>query len=736
MAIDMTDGATRPDDRGRWSRTPLWAKIAGGVLLLLFLAWLVLFVTKGRFLKSTFVRYASNYMERPVTVGGDFNLYLNPLDVQFLAEDMTVANPAWTKGGQLFQAKHIDFRLSTWRLLFGDRVFKYLNMDRGDIALQTDGKGLNNWSFNSTEPFVLPTIKREMVTGTALSYVDPLNQLDIHLKLGDVGAQGRTIDGPITLSGGGTARKVPFTLTGKLSSPNETLAGGRNRFEMHAGVADSRIDVSGTLPGATQFEGADLRIQAQGHNLATPFRLLGIAVPESRPYRIASNLTKTGDEWKFTHLAGRFGNSDLNGAMTMSQPDKRIKLVADLNSHNLDILDVGPWIGYSPDRLQAKGGKGAITQEGGHPRVLPDAPLDISGLKRFDADVKYKAANIRTGTIPIQNLDLGLGLDNLLLTLKPLSFDLAGGRLSSDVSINARKAPVVTAYDIRLSPVAISKLLAGFKVEDSGTTGTVRGRIQMTGYGDTVRKSLGTSNGRIAVVLPRGTFWIRNTELLELDLFQYVGKALQKQLKDPSEVRCGLFGFTVRNGVSVADPIFIDTQRTVIRGTGNFSFADESLNLSIRADAKKFSLFSGQSPIGIGGWFAAPSINPISGQLITRAGAGVGLGLLGGPLAAILAFVDTGDQKNTDCTPVLAGERTGAVRAADEAAEHGGAQVTKADEQFKAQEEARKDARKAQKKVEKAERKAEEKADKARKEAAEDAREAAEDRAKAAKKAR
>ena len=68
-----------------------------------------------------------------------------------------------------------------------------------------------------------------------------------------------------------------------------------------------------------------------------------------------------------------------------------------------------------------------------------NAALDISGLRTFDADVKYKAANIRTGTIPIKNLDLGLGLDHLLLTLKPIAFDIAGGRLIGDVSINARK---------------------------------------------------------------------------------------------------------------------------------------------------------------------------------------------------------------------------------------------------------------------------------------------------------
>ncbi|MBD3814042.1 MAG: AsmA family protein, partial [Betaproteobacteria bacterium] len=44
------------------------------VLLALFLAWLVLFVTKGRFLKHPFESIASSTLEREVTVGGDFNL--------------------------------------------------------------------------------------------------------------------------------------------------------------------------------------------------------------------------------------------------------------------------------------------------------------------------------------------------------------------------------------------------------------------------------------------------------------------------------------------------------------------------------------------------------------------------------------------------------------------------------------------------------------------------------------
>ena len=657
-----------PHERSRWT-WPL--RILGGVLALVFVAWLVLYLTKGRFLKDTVVGMVESRIERDVTVGGDFNLYLNPFHIQFLAEDLTIANPAWAKDKQLLTAKRAAFQLNIWKLIFGGRrVFNDLELTDASAGLERQ-LTRNTWSFDgSNDPFTLPDIRRAAITGTRIHYLDVPLVLDTDIRVGDIGARNTRIQPRVPFEGGGTSHGARFTVAGALTAPNETLAGGKNGLDLTIRTGDSRVRIYGTLPAATVLQGSDLRLDATGKNLTTPFRMLGAAVPATRRYNVTSKLTLDGDDWKFTTIAGTFGDSDLNGTMTISRPAERLLVIADLSSRSLDILDAGPWIGYSPERLDAMGGKGAITMEGGHPRILPDTALaSAETLDRFDAKVAYKAAKVRTGSIPVANLDLELGLDHKLLTLKPVSFDLAGGRLTADIAIDARKLPVATDYDIRLSPMALSKLMTGFKVEESGVKGTIKGRIQLKGSGDTVRKSLASANGRIAIILPAGTFWIRNIELLELDLFQYFGKGLLKKLKDPSDVRCGLLGFTVRNGVAQADPIFIDTQRNVIRGTGNFTFDDESLNLSIKADSKKFSLFSGQSPIGVGGYFAAPTVNPISGKLLTRAGVGIGLGLVATPFAALLAFVDPGEEKDTDCTAVLAGARGPAVKAADKAAE-------------------------------------------------------------------
>jgi uncharacterized protein involved in outer membrane biogenesis len=199
-------------------------------------------------------------------------------------------------------------------------------------------------------------------------------------------------------------------------------------------------------------------------------------------------------------------------------------------------------------------------------------------------------------------------------------------------------------------------------VEESGTTGIIKARAQMTGLGDTVHDSLSTSNGRIAVILPAGTMWARNVQLSELDIGTFITKMFEKKLKEPVQINCGLIAFTVRNGIAAADPIIIDTKKNVMLGRGGFSFKNESLDLAFRADGKKFSLFSGQSPIGIKGYFAKPGIDVISPELIARGGAAAALGIAASPLASVLAFVDIGDAKGAACGPVLAGATAAAQR--------------------------------------------------------------------------
>ena len=659
-------------DYGRRIWTPSWLtdrpktlrvafRVVAIMLLTIFLFWLILFVTKGRFLQGPFESYMSGSSERDVNVDGDFQLYFAPISIKFLAEDIRVENTPWAGDKDFFAAKRIELYASPLSMLFGKTRVSSLTLQDANVDLRwNDKRTANNWTFgdpDTTSDFIIPQIERARISGTQVSYIDPLFELRADIGVETVKATDSNFENDIQFSGNGTLRKKPFTLSGSLQSPNATLAGGENKLAATMRSSDTRVDVTGTLPGATVIEGSKLKTKATGPDLADLMDFLGVAVPASRTYRLNSDLTYAQNEWRFTNINGVIGESDLSGKLTASFPKNRLYLDADLKTKTLDIVDIGPILGYDPALLEARGTEGIIRNVGGRPTVLPDAPLRTEALKRFDARIKYNASNIRAESFPISNIDLLMTLDNNLLKLSPAKFNIAGGTLTANVTINARNAPVLTDYDITLSPTRMGRLLAKFGVEDNGTTGTIKARVQLKGTGDSIRESLSTSRGRIAMIMPQGTIVTGNAQLAELDIGVFAQKMFEDKLDKPIALNCGLIGFTVRSGIAAADPILLDTSKNVIVGRGGFSFRTEALDLAVRADGKKFSLFSGQSPIGINGYFAEPGINPISDQLLGRAGLGIGLAAVATPLAGMLAFVDVGDAKSAACGPVLNGAR-------------------------------------------------------------------------------
>ncbi|MEH3100378.1 AsmA family protein [Sphingomonas adhaesiva] len=659
-----TPAATRGRRGWRIART-----VALGLLTAIAAVWLVLFITKGRFLKRPFESIVGRLTGREVRVGGDFQLYFAPWQIAFRAEGLRISNPGWATRPYLFTADRVDSRIAPLSLLWGKRHLSWLDLTNGAVDLEWDAAHrTNSWTFGAPKqggkPLDLPRIDRATATGTTVRYRDPRMRLVADLTLDTIRSTDARIGDAVGVQGGGRLRDTPFTVAARLLSPDATVARGRNELVLRARAAGNVIDVAGTLPSIAAVENVPLAVRARGRNLASLLDIIGVVIPNTRDYRMRAQLVQSGQEYRFTRIAGTFGDSDVAGRLTVTNGE-RLHLDSQLATRRLDIVDAAPFIGYNPDIVAARGAVAAAAATGAGPqRIMPDAELPVATMQRFDADLKWRIGTLRSRRVPISDVDVTLALDRGRLALSPLTFAMARGNVAADVVFDTRQRPSAVRYDIRLAPTPMARLLAGYGVAEAGTTGTIRGRIQLAGRGDTIHDSLATANGRIAFVMPAGTLWTRNVELSELDIGTFVQKMFQDELKEPVRINCGLVAFTVRGGVAATDPILIDTTKNVILGRGGFSFRDESVDLAIRADAKKFSLFSGQSPVGIGGTFADPGLRVISPQLLARAGAGLGLAVVATPIAGLLAFIDPGDAKAAQCGPVL-GARTAAAQRTD-----------------------------------------------------------------------
>jgi uncharacterized protein involved in outer membrane biogenesis len=651
----------RPRRRARIVRNAVLVVVG-----LIFAIWLVLFITKGRFLKHPFERIASSLSERQVRVGGDFQLYFAPLRIKFLAERIDVSNPKWAGRPRFFAAQRFEAHIAPLSLIFGRKHFYSLDLASGNLDLEWDAAHKRNtWTFgdgSGGKPFEMPRIDRAAVSGTTVRYLDPRMRLLANLGIEPIVAKDTQIGKAVGVKGDGRFRDTPFRVEASLLSPDASVSGGENRLQLRAWAANSVLDVAGTLPSLADVEGVPLRVRAQGRDLSELMAVIDVAIPRTRHYALKSQMVKDGEAYRFTGMAGNFGQSDVAGRFTITNAE-RLRIDAALTTRRLDIVDAAPFIGYNPDIVAAKGAVAAAAASGaGAQRVLPDAELPVAMMQRFDAGLDWKVAVVRSKNVPISNIDLKLALERGRLALSPLTFSMARGDVASDLIFDTRQRPSAISYDIRLASTPMGRLLAGYGLADSGTTGTIHGRIKLAGRGDTIHDSLATSGGRIAFVMPHGTLWTQNAQLAELDLGTFVYKMFQDKLKKPIEINCGLVAFTVRGGTAATDPILIDTTKNVITGKGGFSFATEAVDVAFRADGKKFSLFSGQSPVRIGGRFAEPQLQVISPELLSRAGIGLGLAVLGTPVAGLLAFVDVGDAKSTACGPVLAGASATAQR--------------------------------------------------------------------------
>ncbi|MBW6524300.1 AsmA family protein [Sphingomonas sp. RHCKR47] len=661
QTTDETGTATPPRRRRRVVR-----RVLGGIVVAIVAVWLVLFITKGRFLKHPFERIVGGMVHRPVSVGGDFQLYFAPFQIKFYAEKLRIANPDWATKADLFAADRIDTRIAPLSLIFGRRRLYWLDLTNGAVDLEWNAAhDRNTWTFSEKKggkPFELPRIDRATVKGTVVRYRDPRMRLLADLDVDTIRSVEARIGQAVGVRGGGTIRSTPFTVTARLLSPDATVNRGRNELIATMRAAGNTVDVSGTLPSLADIENVPLSVSARGRDLSTLLAVIDVAIPHTRTYRLRAGLVKSGNEYRFTRITGVAGATDLAGRLTITN-GARLHLDSQLTTRSLDIVDAAPFIGFNPDTVAEKGVTAAAAETGAAPaRLLPDAALPVETMRRFDADLKWRLAGVRSRRVPISDVDVTLDLTNGKLTLSPLTFAMARGNVAADAVFDTRARPSDVRYDIRLAPTPLGRLLAGWGVAEAGTSGTVRGRIQLAGRGDTIHDSLSTARGRIAFVLPAGTLWTRNAELAELDIGTFVQKMFSGALKEPVRINCGLIGFTVRGGVAAADPVLIDTTKNVVLGQGGFSFRSEAIDLAFRADSKRFSLFSGQSPVGIRGTFAAPGLQVITPQLVTRAGAGLGLAVLATPVAGLLAFIDPGDAKAAACGPVLAGKTAAAQR--------------------------------------------------------------------------
>ncbi|NGZ88441.1 AsmA family protein [Duganella aceris] len=574
-----------------------------------------------------------------------------------IARDVHIGNPNGMRAPtEMASVGQFAFAVDPLGLLRNRITVPVLRFDRPALLLQRDADGKNNWTFKRADKPSLwqLDVQRVVFAKGTVRYIDAMTHVDASAEVDTInGDRDYGVSWKLRgkwnaqdVSGGGKAGAVlalreqtaPFPLSAELD------------------VGGTRISIVGTLTRPAALTVLDMRLKLSGPSMERLYGLTGVLLPETPPFSTEGHLTGSigaaGGHWIYDQFTGRVGSSDIAGKLDYNSARPRPLLTGAVHSTLLQVADLGPLIGA--DSKASRKARGAEEVQPGN-KVLPVETFRTERWTALDADVGFKAQRItRERDLPIHNLDTRIHMQDGVLSLTPMDFDIAGGRFTSNVMLDG--SGKVNAHAIRAELKAgarhlqLKQLFPKFDGMQA-TVGEVNADVSLSATGNSVAGLLGSSNGELKGVINEGSV----SKLLLEEMGLNIGSVVLTKVIGDKQVKlnCMVTDFAVSNGLMRSRLFVVDTSEARIDIAGTVNLGNEKLDLTLKPDAKSMRVISLRSPIYVRGSFKDPDVSIDKGMMALRAGGALALAVVA-PIAAILPLVNTAGEDGSGCKALLA----------------------------------------------------------------------------------
>lgn len=578
-----------------------------------------------------------------------------------VAQNIHIGHPANIKlpssdaPHQMVTVKQLTFSFNPLALLAKKIVIPVLYLDTPDMNFLRDDQGKNNWTLTkSAEPSIWQLDVQSVVLSKgrihlndALKHADVTADIDtlsndpeygiewqLHGKFNGAAISGSGRAGAVLALGN---QSTPYPLTGYVRQ-GETV-----------------LSVTGSLTRPADLAAIDMRLALSGLSMGRLFALTGIVLPETPPFSTEGHLIGTlhaaGSRWVYQDFRGKVGASDIHGDLTFQLKNPRPLLSGTIVSQSLLFSDLAPIIGL--DSASSKAIRGVSNQQPST-KVIPVEAFKTERWTSIDADIKFSAENIRRKeNLSINKLYADLHLHDGVLTLTPLIFDLAGGNLSSTISLDASGRSGTNAIKAQMQVKArhlkIQQILPTLQ-EFNASLGEINGDASLSAVGNSVAGLLGASNGEIKSLINQGTV----SKLLLEEIGLNIGSIIFTKLVGDKQIKlnCLVADFDVKNGQAQASSFIVDTDEATLNIKGTVNLNKEQLDLRIQPKSKGLRVLSLRAPLYVRGSFQHPRVSVDKGVMAMRAGGAIALAAVS-PFAALLPLISTGPKADSECARLL-----------------------------------------------------------------------------------
>lgn len=561
------------------------------------------------------------------------------------ARNVELGNADWSSvSKKMADIRQVDFNINPFLLLGKTVDVTSLILTGPTLLLEQNSKGRNNWTFpkqDSSSGWHMVLQDVAMTQGT-IRYVDPAKRADMVLhvdthadnsvewKLGgkynDESVTGDARTGPLLSI---QATGVPYPVEGKV------VAGG------------TTILLKGSITDPAHPSAIDANLKILGASMADLFPLSGVLLPETPKFstegRVVGTLGRGNLRLRYENFKGQVGSSDINGTLEYLQRSPRPLLDGDIESKHLNLHDLVTLIGAGTGPKKQK--EGEIKQPPG--KLLPVSPFKTDRWGKMDAQVQFNGHEIVGATkLPLENVHTFIKMDDGVLSLEPLDFGVAEGKLTTQMRIDGRGNPAKAQMTISARHLRLRALFPSVE-QMHASLGEIHGDAKLTASGNSIAALAATSNGKLLALMTQGTVSEYMMEEIGLNL----GRMLTEKLFGDKQVdlNCMAADFNVTKGLMQPVLFLVDTDNAVIRMDGKINLADERFDLTIYQKSKGIRLLSLRSPIYLKGTFKKPDVGIDKKIVGLKAGAAVALGAAATPFAGLLALVQPDNAKNSPC---------------------------------------------------------------------------------------
>ncbi|WP_395010929.1 AsmA family protein [Undibacterium sp.] len=552
--------------------------------------------------------------------------------------------------------KEVSFSLNPWKLIHKEISIPTLRISAPLVHLQRLENGTNNWTLRKPAGTSLWQLDLQQIalTDGTIYLRDAIKHADIKVGINEDSSD--------------PEYSFTWNLSGKLN--DEAIVGEGQVGAVLALTDQTRpfpirgylrqdqtiIALTGSLTRPMDLMAIQMRLAASALSMAKLYAITGIFLPETPPFSTEGQLTgvlnASGGKWDYNDFRGKVGSSDISGDLQFEFKSPRPILSGSIVSKSLLFSDLAPIMGL--DSRSSKQTRGLVTVQPSN-KIFPIESFKTDRWKSIDANVKFSADHIiRSETSSITKLMTHLNLQDGVLSLKPLNFDLAGGSLSSDITLDGSQSreqnAIVAQIQVHARRLQLKKIMPFVKDLDA-SLGEINGNASLSAVGNSIATLLSSSNGELRAAINQGTI----SKLLLEKIGLNIGSIVLTTLIGDEEVKlnCLAAHFSVQKGLMQTKQFVVDTEQSRLNLQGTINLQQEQLDLEITQKSKGIRLISLRAPIYVRGSLQHPTTKIDKGVVALRAGAALALAALA-PIAAFIPLVNSGSTDSPLCEKKLA----------------------------------------------------------------------------------